>query len=99
MIIDNIIYIGGVFFRIRKPFFTFKKMFRKYIRWPLKRKEPFTENMRNGLFAEESVLFLINVKTSDTVKWQQGRKERNIVVKGARRGTVNERLNSRLFRY
>ena len=65
-------------------------MFRKYIRWHIKRKEHFTENGRRGLFAEVSGRFRINVKTSGIAKLRPGRDERNIVVRGVQRGTVNE---------
>lgn len=71
-------------------------MFRKYIRWPLKRKEPFTENMRNGLFARVSVLFRINVKISDTVKSRPERNERNIAGKGAQHDTANVNIKKQV---
>ena len=64
-------------------------MFRKYIRWQPKRKELFTENMRNGHFAEVSVRSQINVRIYGIVKWRQELNVRNIAVNGGQQGIAN----------
>lgn len=64
-------------------------MFRKYIRWRLKLKGLYTENMGSGLYVDVLASYQINVKEYGIVKWQVEQNE-NTVVKGARKGTVNE---------